>query len=336
MAMIEQNMSGVKLERLRKKARRRIRIAKGIRYGVFGAGAILSLSFSLYDLMRFLPSMLSAGVLIGLIGMALGGILLSFLVSLLLYLIALCVLGKPSEEFARNYKNRYVLMKLRESLGFSQLRYDQNRDLPVQKLCQACLPTGQYMPNIRSMDYWEGSYDCIRFQVAQLDFCAHDSHITLFDGQVMIFSLFDEYKISQTPVQVFAKRKGREKPKGLTFPEEIQTENEAFNQKFSVYAQDGQNAFYILTPQVLEDILAFSEVTDAEIYLVFSGQTLYVGCEQTENPFEPQEELPLEKQSGKILLAAEMVRRARDILVHLEQDREKNGTCPQNILEKLR
>lgn len=325
MAMIEQNMSGVKLERLRKKARRRIRIAKGIRYGVFGAGAILSLSFSLCDLMRFLPSMLSAGVLIGLIGMALGGVLISFLAALVLYLIALCILGKPSEEFARNYKNKYVLMKLREFPGFSQLRYDQNRGLSAQELYRACLPSGEYMPNIRSMDYWEGSYDCVRFQAAQLDFCAYDSHIMLFDGQVMIFSLFDEYKLSQTPVQVFAKRQGREKPKGLTFPEEIQTENEVFNQKFSVYAQDGQNAFYVLTPQVLEDILAFSEITNAGIYLVFSGQTLYVGCEQAENPFEPQEELPLEEQSGKILLAAEMVRRARDILVHLEHDKKRRG-----------
>ena len=74
---------------------------------------------------------------------------------------------------------------------------------------------------------------------------------------------------------------------------------------------------------MLEDILTFSEITGAGIYLVFSGQTLYVGCEQAENPFEPQEELPLEEQSGKILLAAEMVRRARDILVHLEQDKKR-------------
>lgn len=128
------------------------------------------------------------------------------------------------------------------------------------------------------------------------------------------FFLFHERKISETPVQVFAKHSG-EKLKGLTFPEEIQRENEAFNQKFSVYAQDGQNAFYILTPRV--------QLVGSRVYLGFSGRFLYVGCEQISNPFEPREELTLEEESGSIQLAEEMIEKARDILIHLEEDAEK-------------
>ena len=37
------------------------------------------------------------------------------------------------------------------------------------------------------------------------------------------------------------------------------------------------------------------------------------------------ENVRLLRQSGKILLAAEMVRRARDILVHLEHDKKRRG-----------
>lgn len=69
--------------------------------------------------------------------------------------------------------------------------------------------------------------------------------------------------------------------------------------------------------------MEFSQLMGARVYLVFSGQSLYVGCEQVANPFEPREELTLEEQSGSIQLAAEMVKKARDILIHLEEDAEK-------------
>ena len=324
MAMVQQNISEVKLERLRKKAQRRMRIAKGIRLGIFGAGTLGTLAWSVYGLILVLPTGVSGDFFIGLAAMTLGGILISFLVSLLVYLCVVWIAGKPCDEFAQNYKNKYVLMKLREFPGFSQLRYISDQSLPARELCRACLPSSSNQPAIRSCDYWEGNYDCIRFRAAQLDFSPYQSHIMLFEGQVMIFSLFNERKVSETPVQVLAKRSG-EKTKGLTFPYEVQTENETFNQKFSVYAQDEQNAFYILTPRVMEDIVRFSELIGDKVYLVFSGTSLYVGCEQAANPFEPKEELPLEEQVGSIRLAAEMVRKARDILIHLEQDRDRTA-----------
>lgn len=93
----------------------------------------------------------------------------------------------------------------------------------------------------------------------------------------------------------------------------------------SKYAQNEQNAFYILTPRMIEDILRSSALIRDKVYLVFSGTSLYVGCEQAANPFDPKEELPLEEQVGSIRLAAEMVRKARDILIHLEQDRDRTA-----------
>lgn len=322
MAMIQQNISEVKLERMRKKARGRMRIAKGARWGVFGAGALLTLAWSMYGLILMLPAGMSGDALLGLAGMTFGGILLSFLVSLLVYLCLAWALGKTSDEFSQNYKNKYVLMKLGEYAGFFQLKYRPDRSLPAQEICRACLPPLRNPPLLRSMDYWEGSYDCVQFRAAQLDVWPHESHIILFEGQAMIFSLFDDYKISESPVQVFSKGGGK-KHQLLTFPQEIQTESLAFHQKFSVYAQDGENAFYILTPRVMEDILEFSQLVETNVYLVFSGQCLYVGCQQAANPFEPQEELPLEAQTGRIHLAAELVKKARDILIHVEEDAKK-------------
>lgn len=320
MERIEQNISGVKLERLRKKACRRMKAARCVHWGIFGIGAALSLAWSVHGLsadalLKNLPVVL---VMTG------AGSVLSLMVSVLVYL--LCVLlfaGKPGDVFSQSYKNKYVLMRLQEVPGFSGLRYRVNRGFPVEELCTACLPPVQHGPVIHFQDYWEGDYDCIHFRSAQVDVWPYESSIQLFEGQVMIFSLFDAHKISESPIQVFAREGEREK--GLTFPVCAETENEAFNQKFSVHAQDGHNAFYILTPRVMEDIMAFSEMMQARVYIVFSGRCMYVGCEQGDNPFDAQVDVPVEEQSHRILRAAELIQKARDTLVHLEED-AKNKT----------
>lgn len=140
MAMIQQNISGVKLERMRKKARRRMRSAEGVRWGTFGAGVLFTLAWSMRGLIQMLPLGVSADTLIGLAGMTFGGVLVSFLVSLFLYLCMVWITSKPWDEFSKNHKNKYVLVKLREFPGFSQLKYAPDRSLPTQELCQACLP----------------------------------------------------------------------------------------------------------------------------------------------------------------------------------------------------
>lgn len=50
----------------------------------------------------------------------------------------------------------------------------------------------------------------------------------------------------------------------------IQTENSVFNENFAVFAENEQNAFYILTPQVMEQITAFQEAMEGNVYLSFS------------------------------------------------------------------
>ena len=60
----------------------------------------------------------------------------------------------------------------------------------------------------------------------------------------------------------------------------IQTESEAFNARFAVFAEEEHNAFYILTPQILERIIAFADTAGDAVYLVFSQSELYVACRQ--------------------------------------------------------
>lgn len=322
MAMIEQNISGVKLERMRQKVNRRVKIGKALRWGIFAAGEAATLGSALYG-----AGEVTAEWLLGVAAWAVGGTVLSFLVSFLFWLIYMGLFwAGPSNVFTQNYKNKYVLTKLREVPGFSGLKYTPDRGLPRGEICRDCLPPTQKLPCLRSEDYWEGSYEQVRFRSAYLEAWPDQSSLKMFDGQMMIFSLFDDYKISESPVQVFAKYgRGQEKSKteSLTFSNRIETENVAFNEKFSVYAADGHNAFYILTPRVLEDILAFGELVKSGLYIVFSGQKMYVGCEQADNPFEALADKTLDQHAKTITSAAEIIQKARDILIHLEQDRAK-------------
>ena len=93
-------------------------------------------------------------------------------------------------------------------------------------------------------------------------------HITLFRGRLMVL---DYNAVSDEPVVVYA-RDGR-KPKSS---EEIQTELDAFNQKFYIVASSPEAALRILTPPVLEGIVLASNKLNYPLYLSFREDKLFV------------------------------------------------------------
>lgn len=317
MAVIEQNISGVKLERMRRKVNRRAKIGKVLRWGTFAAGEAGTLGSILQDGLQ--------GVTLWALPWLAGGTVLSLLASFVVWLVYTGLFwAGPANVFDQSYKNKYVLPRLQQMPGFAGLRYLPDRSLPAGEICRACLPPAQNLPNLRSEDYWEGSYEQVRFRSACLEVWPYQSSGKVFDGQMMIFSLFSDRKISESPVQVLARygpKQDKAQIRNLLFPNRVETENAAFNEKFAVHAADSHNAFYILTPRVIKDILTFAELVEAGVYIVFSGQSMYVGCEQTENPFASAADKPLEQQAQTITRAAERIQKARDILIHLEEDR---------------
>lgn len=93
-------------------------------------------------------------------------------------------------------------------------------------------------------------------------------YVTLFRGRLMIF---DYDAISDEPVAVLDRSGG--KPKST---ETIQTELDAFNQKFYVVASTPTAALRILTPPVLEGIVLARGKLSYPLYLSFKDDKLYV------------------------------------------------------------
>lgn len=45
---------------------------------------------------------------------------------------------------------------------------------------------------------------------------------------------------------------------------------------------------------------------------------MYLGCEQMHNPFNAIVDIPIEEQSRNIVMATEVIRKAKEMLIHIE------------------
>ena len=69
--------------------------------------------------------------------------------------------------------------------------------------------------------------------------------------------------------------------------ESIQTENEAFNRRFNVRSESEHEAFYILTPHMMEYILAMTEKSGGDVYMSFQrGGKLSIAVQSDRDFFE--------------------------------------------------
>lgn len=322
MAMIEQNISGIKLEKLRQKAQQKLKFSKKLFKIIFVFCLLLSMLKPRNIGMFFMLTSgepLDAGSIAFCILMIFMELMLAFTLALAAKGIYVLVFWKKAyNTFNDNYKNKYALLKMREIPGFSDLKYAAQQGIPYPELLNVRLIPNENKLAFESKDYFEGEYNEVHFRASTVNtYEAANAAAALFEGQVIVFSSFHKFKISESEVQIFPKKEAKNM-KGFAFGEKIETENEAFNNKFSVYTKDGQNAFYILTPQVIEDILEFAEIINDDTYIVFYKECMYVGCRQFRSPFDAFIDQPVEEQSRNIVKAADIIQKAREILIHIE------------------
>ncbi len=92
-----------------------------------------------------------------------------------------------------------------------------------------------------------------------------------------------------------------------------------------VFAENEQNAFYMLTPPVLEKIVAFQEAMEGLVYLAFYQSALYVTCSQFRNPFDAYIDIPVEEQRRQIEKDIKILCSAREILVQASKEKEEGS-----------
>lgn len=210
------------------------------------------------------------------------------------------ILGPDIKKFKTNYKNIFVLSGLKQI--FDNLSYDPNNGVSEEDIEKSELI---YLEDrFSSNDYISGTYKKINFEqsdvhiekrVEEKDMNGKKSvhWETTFMGRWMNF---DFNKNFRTNVIVFDSKGFRwwGKYKKITM------EDDDFNKRFSVYAENEHEAFYILTPHFMEKIKKMKQNVGSNITLGFIDSKLYVTLNNYKDSFEYNVFKPIDEEKIKI------------------------------------
>lgn len=105
----------------------------------------------------------------------------------------------------------------------------------------------------------------------------------IFKGRWMIF---DFNKTFKSNVQIIDKKFKRIKKKNGTSFNKIEVEDIIFNKKFRIYTTNAHEAFYILTPQLIEKMQRLVKNIKGEVIFSFLDSKLHVGVNNKKDSFE--------------------------------------------------
>lgn len=219
---------------------------------------------------------------------------LFFFVIVFEIIITILLTNKEKNEFIKKYKDTFVLESLKNT--FTNLTYEPEKGLDPQIIHDTKMMNMGDRYN--SNDYIKGKYKGINVELADVhieeehqttDSNGHTTttYITIFQGKWMIFDFNKQFKAN---VQVSQKgfmndRRGRKI--GEDKYKKIELEDPIFNKKFKTYAQNEHDAFYIITPSLMEKIKSLTEELKGKILLCFINNELHIGFYNNKDSFEP-------------------------------------------------
>ena len=199
--------------------------------------------------------------------------------------------GKDIETFYKEYKKIVVLEYLKKT--FEDITYEPEKGFSQNFIDDiGMLDTGtDYMSN----DYISGKYKRISFRQADMQIYKKqktrntygkmdDRTETAFLGRLMIFDFNKKFK---TDVQVTSKYFNvNTHPKNKKFVK-VEMEDASFNNTFNVYAENKHEAFYILTPHLMEKMKELMKKLKCNIMFCFVDNELHIAVDNNDDSFEP-------------------------------------------------
>lgn len=287
-----------KLEILRKKGLQRIII-----------GIILTIFIVVITLIVVIPSMTSIIQIMGfgIFGLV-GGSIITSIISF-----------KPIKRYELGFKEVFVHSALKKI--FNNVVYNPEEGLNKSVIGHTGMMNmgDKYSSN----DYVSAEYKGIKFTQADVhieerrtkkdkDGKTETYYETIFRGKWMVFDFNKNFKAD---VQVYTKwfsNATRNNTSNGKF-QKIELENAEFNKSFRTYAQSQHDAFYILTPHIMEKIQNLSNNISGNLLLCFIDNKLHVGIQNRKKSFEASiwtkinEEKILEKINSEINIITQFV-----------------------------
>lgn len=205
--------------------------------------------------------------------------------------------GKLTKEYKKMYKEHFVVNVLNEV--FDNVTYDYREGFDRNYVRQFGLT--RLGNRFRSEDYLRAIYKGINFEqsdvVIQYHTSGKNSHTTTyFRGRMFTFDF--PYKSVQS-VQVFTESYPyRAEPVANGRTNRITMESQLFNKEFDVTAINEHDAFYVLTPQMMEKIQGIKQQYN-HVAMHFKGNKLYVGIWTTGDSFDGDLRRPINYMEEK-------------------------------------
>lgn len=217
----------------------------------------------------------------------------SIIVLILGTIISFAICSKPIKTFTMAFKDLFVLKSLKSI--FTDLQYN-----PMVGIDEGIIRETQMMnmgDRYSSNDLIIAKYKNINIMQADVhieeehqttDSDGHTTttYVTIFRGRWMVFDFNKTFKANlQLCQKGFSNSKlnnwgNKEKFK------KVMLEDEAFNNMFRTYAQSEHEAFYILTPSLMEKIKNLVSSINGKILFCFVDNKLHVGLQNNKDSFE--------------------------------------------------
>lgn len=237
------------------------------------------------------------------LGVFIGTLLLGFIISLISHkeqiiifggligvIVAIGIIADSINKYKKEFKTN--LMPLIISRTGLNLKYDYKDGVGINTAMNSKL--FKKPDRYHSEDLLYGTIDDVQFMCSDVHMeekrvvrdskgRTHVEYITFFRGRWFVYEFNKEFNgIIQVREDGFLQGH----PWGLKV-EKIQLEDVEFNKKFKTLATNQHDAFYVLTPTLMENIKKLEKRFPGKIYLSFIGNQVHIAIYDSKDSFEP-------------------------------------------------
>ena len=234
-------------------------------------------------------------------------------------------ISKSKTKFKEGYKNSIVFDIFKRN--FENVEYNPDIGISEYKIKNTKI---MYMGSAyTASDYIKGNYKNVPFEFSDINIWKanrssdYDSaDYLLFEGQWFIF---DFNKIFQSNVYVCQKKFNNINNYHKEF-HKVKLEDIEFNEQFDVYAENDVDAFYILTPIMIESLKNIIRENNGKYLFCFVDNKLHIGLESNKNLYEWSifKKIDVEKCEEVVLKEMNLITQVVDVL-NLDNDLFRKG-----------
>lgn len=214
--------------------------------------------------------------------------LLIMVIAIILIILGVKFNTKYSKEFKKIYKEIFVEGTLKEN--FNNVYYDPTRGF--SEMAVRGFDLNMMGNRFRSEDYIRASFKGINFETSDVYIAQHtssgkSSHTTVyFEGRMIILDFPEKYVNSvRVYSKAFAYRQGR--LSGLV-SNKVAMESVDFNKIFDVLTLNDHDAFYLLTPQLMERFQVLQRRYGSIAFHIRGNKLIIAFNEVNNNAFDPK------------------------------------------------